>query len=138
MPWFLTLQGSPSKTGQSLNYELQESADIEQLAEELASPTSLDRGVAVPAFFGNRRPVTVYVRPAAWGAWAFYELTEDERQKMMTANANAVTQAAQQQRARQQAQAQQVQAQQQRARQKPQQGPSVVTLPGFDPNKPQQ
>lgn len=103
MPWFLALQGAPNKAGgQSLIYELDESADRTKLAEEMASSATLDRVVAVPAVFQSqtaRRPVTLYVRPAAWGVWAFYEMTEEERRQAMAANplVNALAQAARQQ-----------------------------------------
>lgn len=120
MPWFLTLQGHPGKAGQSLNYELQESAEVERIAEEMAGSAADDRAVAIPAIFGNRRPLTLYVRPAAWGAWAFYELSDDEHRRLMTANANAAAQAAKQQRA---------QTAQRPRQQRPQQGRSVVNLP---------
>lgn len=82
MAWFLALQGPQNKAGQSPIYELQESADIEQISQEMASSATIDRAVAVPALFRNRQKVTLYVRPAAWGAWAFYELTDEERREM--------------------------------------------------------
>lgn len=100
MAWFLALQGPPTKVGQSLMYELQDSADRDKVAEEMASAATLDRVVGVPAVFGNdRKAVTVYVRPAAWGVWAFYEMSEEERRQMLAANplVNALAQAAKQQ-----------------------------------------
>jgi hypothetical protein len=103
MAWFLAMQGPPSKLGQSLIYELAESADRTKLAEEMASAATLDRVVPVPAVFGGQRQeVTLYVRPAAWGVWAFYEMSEEERRQMMTAAnplMNALAQAAKQQQA---------------------------------------
>ena len=96
MAWFLALQGPPNKLGQSPTYELHESADVDRIAEEMASSAVEDRTVAMPAVFQNgRQRVTVYVRPAAWGAWAFYQMTEDERREMMAANplVNAIAQA---------------------------------------------
>ncbi|TDH49637.1 hypothetical protein E2F47_20055 [Mycobacterium eburneum] len=120
MAWFLALQGPPSKVGQGLTYELHDSADVAQITEEMLSSASSDRPVAIPAVLGNRpRPVTVYVRPAVWGAWSFYEMTEEERREMLAANPliNAVAQAAKQKQA------------------KAQQGPSVVTLPRLDSNQ---
>jgi hypothetical protein len=96
MAWFLALQGPPNKAGQSPTYELHESADIDQIAREMSDSAAADRAVAVPAVFHNRRQkVTLYVRPAAWGAWAFYQMTEDERREMMAANplVNAIAQA---------------------------------------------
>jgi hypothetical protein len=119
MSWFLALQGSPSKGGQSLNYELHESADIDQITQEMADSVTTDRAVAVPAVVGRARPATLYVRPAAWGAWMFYEMSEDERQQLMAARVNAVNQANKQRQGKPQ-----------------QQGPRVVTLPGTDPNTP--
>lgn len=102
MAWFLALNATPTKGGQSPTYELQESADIERITQELASFAANDRAVAVPAVFNNgRQQVTLYVRPAAWGAWAIYELSEEERREMMAAspliNAIAQARAAQQQ-----------------------------------------
>ncbi len=96
MAWFLALQGPPNRVGQSLTYELQDSANIHQIAQEMSSSATIDRAVPIPAFFGNRREVTLYVRPAAWGAWAFYELTEKERRELAAASANAIAQAAKQ------------------------------------------
>jgi hypothetical protein len=105
MAWFLALQGPPNKAGQSPTYELHESADIEQITQEMGDSAAADRAVAIPVVFHNRRQqVTLYVRPAAWGAWAFYQMTEDERREMMAANpvinALAQAQAAKQQQAR--------------------------------------
>ena len=122
MAWFLALQGPPTKVGQSLTYELHESAEIEQIAQDMTSAATVNRAVAIPAVFGNRpRPVTLYVRPAAWGAWAFYEMTDEERREMLAANPliNAVAQAAKQKQATTQ--------------HKPR--PSVVTLPRLDSNQ---
>lgn len=100
MAWFLAMQGTPTKLGQSLVYELQDNADRQKLAEEMSSAATLDRVVPVPAVFGaQRQEVTIYVRPAAWGVWAFYELSEEERRQMMAANplVTALAQAAKQQ-----------------------------------------
>lgn len=107
MAWFLALNASPIKGGQSPTYELQESADIERITEEMASFAAADRAVAVPAVFNNgRQQVTLYVRPAAWGAWAIYELSEEERRELMAAsplvNALAQARAAKQQQPQQQ------------------------------------
>lgn len=96
MAWFLALQGPPSGTGQSPTYELQDSADIGWLAQEMSNSAANDGIVAIPAVFTNgRQKVTVYVRPAAWGAWAFYQMTEEERREMLAANPliNAIAQA---------------------------------------------
>jgi hypothetical protein len=100
MAWFLALQGPPNRMGQSLTYELHESANIHQIEQEMSSSATIDRAVAIPAVFQNRRQVTLYVRPAAWGAWAFYELTEEERRELAAANINALAQAAKQQQAK--------------------------------------
>lgn len=96
MAWFLALNASPTKGGQSPTYELQDSADIERITQEMASFAAGDRAVAVPAVFNNgRQQVTLYVRPAAWGAWAIYELSEEERRELMAASplVNALAQA---------------------------------------------
>jgi hypothetical protein len=129
MAWFLALNASPTKGGQSPTYELQDSADIERITEEMATYAAADRAVAVPAVFNNgRQQVTLYVRPAAWGAWAIYELSEEERRELMAAsplvNALAQARAAKQQ---QQPQSQQQQQQMFAAPAQPQQtGPSVI------------
>jgi hypothetical protein len=104
MAWFLALQGPPNKVGQSLMYELHESADRQEIAQEMMTAATIDRVVAIPAVFQKGRNVTLYVRPAAWGAWAFYEMSEEERREMMAANPliNAIAQAAKQQQAKQQ------------------------------------
>jgi hypothetical protein len=80
MAWFLALQGPPNENGQSLVYELHESADVEQIAQEMSTSATIDRAVPVPAVFHNcPDPVRLYVRPAAWGVWAFYEVSEEEQ-----------------------------------------------------------
>lgn len=52
-------------------YELQDSTDIDQLAQDLVSAVSLDRVVPIPAMLPQntrkRQKVTLYVRPSAWG-----------------------------------------------------------------------
>jgi hypothetical protein len=102
MPWFLALQGPGHTPHQSLVYELQDSADVDKIAQELASSATLDRVVPIPAVLSrnNRRhqKVTLYVRPAAWGLWAFYELSDEERRQLLKENplVNALSQAAQQ------------------------------------------
>ncbi|WP_102143901.1 hypothetical protein [Mycobacterium hubeiense] len=98
MAWFLAMQGPSAK---AVMYQLQESADIEKLEEEMRSAATLDRVVAVPALLqNNQQQVTLHVRPAAWGMWTFYQLSEEERKALAQA-ANplieALTQAARQQ-----------------------------------------
>jgi hypothetical protein len=96
MAWFLALQGPTSGTGQSQTYELQETADIERLADEMTASTASNGVVAIPAVFPNgRQRVTAYVRPVAWGSWAFYQMSEEERRQMLAANPliNAIAQA---------------------------------------------
>lgn len=130
MAWFLALNASPTKGGQSPTYELQESADIERITEEMASYAAADRAVAVPAVFNNgRQKVTLYVRPAAWGAWAIYELSEEERRELMAANplVNALAQARAAKQQQPQSQQQQQQQQMFAPPARPQQsGPSVI------------
>jgi len=31
----------------------------------------------------KRQKVTLYVRPAAWGMWTFYELSDEDRRQLM-------------------------------------------------------
>jgi len=129
MAWFLALNASPTKGGQSPTYELQESADIERITQEMASFAVTDRAVAIPAVFNNgRQKVTLYVRPAAWGAWAIYELSDEERREMM-ANSPLINALAQARAAKQQQPQQSQQPQQQMfppAAPPQQAGPSVI------------
>jgi hypothetical protein len=102
MTWFLALQGTAHMTNQPSVYELQDSADIEKLSQELVSSATLDRAVPIPAVLqqntGGKQSVTLYVRPAAWGMWVFYQVSEAERQQSMAQNPllNALNQVAQQ------------------------------------------
>lgn len=90
MAWFLALQGSQQSSHQTSVYELQDSTDVDQLAQELVSAVSLDRVVPVPAMLPQnarkRQKVTLYVRPAAWAMWTFYELSEEDRRALMREN----------------------------------------------------
>jgi hypothetical protein len=58
-------------TNQPSVYELQDSADVDKIAQELVSSATLDRAVPIPAVLqqnaGGKQSVTLYVRPAAWG-----------------------------------------------------------------------
>jgi hypothetical protein len=111
MAWFLALQGPSHTPHQSLVYELQDSADVDKIAQELVSSATLDRVVPIPAVLSqNKRrhqKVTLYIRPAAWGLWAFYELSEEDRRQMQkdrTAINAALAQAQQRGQAKQAAQ----------------------------------
>ncbi|WNG85963.1 hypothetical protein C6A87_018855 [Mycobacterium sp. ITM-2016-00317] len=90
MSWFLALQGPDQPSHQTSVYELQDSTDVEKLAQELASAVTLDRVVPIPAMLPQntrkRQKVTLYVRPAAWGMWTFYELSEEDRRQLMKDN----------------------------------------------------
>jgi hypothetical protein len=90
MAWFLALQGPAQPSHQSSVYELQDTTDVDKLAAELASAVTLDRVVAIPAMLPQsgrkRQKVTLYVRPAAWGMWTFYELSEEDRRQLMKDN----------------------------------------------------
>src|ERR1700734_2278287 len=103
MAWFLALQGPSHTTHQSLVYELQDGVDTEKIAQELVSSATLDRVVPVPAVLSaNKRrhhKMTIYVRPAAWGLWSFYELSDEDRREMAKNNPVAQALAAAQQRA---------------------------------------
>jgi hypothetical protein len=103
MAWFMALQGPHHTPHQSLVYELQDGVDVDKMAQELVSSATLDRVVAVPAVLtANKRrhqKVTIYVRPAAWGLWSFYELSEEDRREMAKNNPVASAIAAAQQRA---------------------------------------
>jgi hypothetical protein len=84
-----------------LVYELQDAVDVDKIAQELVSSATLDRVVPIPAVLSqNKRrhqKVTLYVRPAAWGLWAFYELSEEDRKQLLKDNPviNALAQAQQ-------------------------------------------
>ena len=101
MAWFLALQGPSHTPHQSLVYELQDGVDVDKIAQELVSSATLDRVVPIPAVLAqNKRrhqKVTLYVRPAAWGLWAFYELSDEDRQQLLKDNPviNALAQAQQ-------------------------------------------
>ncbi|MDG4667851.1 hypothetical protein [Mycobacterium sp. 236(2023)] len=90
MAWFLALQGPAQPSHQASVYELQDSADVDKLAQELASAVTLDRVVAIAAMLPQntkkRQKVTLYVRPAAWGMWTFYELSEEDKRQLMREN----------------------------------------------------
>ena len=105
MAWFMALQGPHHTPHQSMVYELQDGVDVDKIAQELVSSATLDRVVPVPAVLSqNKRrhqKVTLYIRPAAWGLWSFYELSEEDRREMAKNNqvVTALAQAAAQQRA---------------------------------------
>ena len=103
MAWFLALQGAANMAHQSSVYELQDSVDVEKIAQEMVSSATLDRVVPVPVVVPQstrrQQKVTLYVRPAAWGLWTFYQLSEEDRRQLAQENPllNALNQAAQQQ-----------------------------------------
>lgn len=90
MAWFLALQGPAQPSHQASVYELQDTTDVDKLAQELASAVTLDRVVAIPAMLPQntrkRQKVTLYVRPAAWGMWTFYELSEEDKRQLIKEN----------------------------------------------------
>lgn len=98
MAWFLALQGPAQASHQSSVYELQDSTDVDQLAQELVSAVVVDRVVPIPAMLPQstrkRQKVTLYVRPAAWGMWTFYELSDEDRRQLIKENplVNAIQQ----------------------------------------------
>ena len=102
MAWYLALQGPSHTPHQSMVYELQEGVDVDKIAQELVSSATLDRVVPVPAVLSQNtrrhQKVTLYIRPAAWGLWSFYELSEEDRREMVKNKqvVNALAQAAQQ------------------------------------------
>jgi hypothetical protein len=102
MAWYLALQGTAHMAHQSSVYELQDGVDVEKIAEELVGSATVDRVVAVPAVLApnphRRQKVTLYVRPAAWAMWTFYQQSEEDRRQLVE-QLNAMSQAAQQQRA---------------------------------------
>jgi hypothetical protein len=103
MAWFLALQGVAHMSHQSSVYELQDSVDVEKIAQEMVSSATLDRVVPVPIVVPQntrrQQKVTLYVRPAAWGLWTFYQLSDEDRRQLTQENPllNALNQVAQQQ-----------------------------------------
>ena len=99
MAWYLALQGTSHMAHQSSVYELQDGVDVDAIAQELVSSATLDRVVAVPAVLApnprRRQRVTLYVRPAAWGMWTFYQQSEEDRRQLVE-QFNALSQAVQQ------------------------------------------
>ena len=99
MAWYLALQGSGHMAHQSSVYELQDSANVDEIAEEMVSAGTLDRVVGVPAVLAQnprrQQKVTLYVRPAAWGMWTFYQQSQEDR-RQLAEQFNALTHAAQQ------------------------------------------
>ena len=61
MTWYLALQGTSHMTHQPSVYELQESADVDKIAQELVSSATLDR-VVEPLVRRNPRHVHIGVR----------------------------------------------------------------------------
>ena len=102
MAWFLAMEGPANK---AVLYQLQDSVDVNKITEEMLSSATIDRPVAVPAVLqNNQKQVTVYVRPAAWGVWTFYELSDEERNALAAAPnqlREALAQAARQHQAKQ-------------------------------------
>ncbi|CAA0130800.1 Uncharacterised protein [Mycolicibacterium vanbaalenii] len=90
MAWYLALQGPAVPSHQSSVYELQDGTDVDKLAQEFVSAVTLDRVVPIPAMLPQgprkRQKVTLYVRPAAWGMWTFYELSDEDRRQLMKDN----------------------------------------------------
>ena len=99
MAWYLALQGPAHMAQQSSVHELQDWVDVKKIAEELVSSATLDRVVEVPAVLvpnpRRRQKVTLYVRPAAWGMWTFYQQSEEDRRQLVE-QLNLLAQAAQQ------------------------------------------
>ena len=99
MAWYLALHGPAHMTNQSSVYELQDSVDVEKIAQELVSSATLDRVVPIPAVLPQnprqQQKVTLYVRPAAWGMWTFYQQSEEDRRQLVE-QLNTLAQAAQQ------------------------------------------
>lgn len=104
MAWFLALQSAATTNHQSPVYELADTADVHKIADDLASAAVTDRPVPIPAVLPQnsrqRQVVTLYIRPAAWGLWTFYQLSEEDRSDLAREHSmlQAFAQAAQQQR----------------------------------------
>ena len=98
MSWFLSLQGATHRTNVSTVYQLAENVDVQQLQREFLQEAAIGGVVSVQAVLGaNLKPITLYVRPSAWGLWTFYELTEAERQNLGNTLMSALSQAMRQQ-----------------------------------------
>jgi hypothetical protein len=100
MAWFLALQGPTHRTNESTVYQLADSANVERLRQQLLQEAAIGGVVSVPAVFGNNlKPITLYVRPSAWGLWTFYELSDAERKELGDTLRDALNQAMRQQQA---------------------------------------
>ena len=100
MAWFLALQGPTHRTNESTVYQLADSANVERLQQQLLQEAAIGGVVSVPAVFGNNlKPITLYVRPNAWGLWTFYELSDAERKELGDTLRDALNQAMRQQQA---------------------------------------
>jgi hypothetical protein len=98
VPWFLTLQGPTHRTNESTVYQLADAVDIQKLQMQFVQEAAMGGVVSVPAVIGgNLKPVMLYVRPAAWGLWTMYELTDEERTDLGNTFMNALSQAIRQQ-----------------------------------------
>jgi hypothetical protein len=87
MPKILALQGATHRTNESLKYQLDQSVDIDLLAQQLSRAALTNEVVSVAAVFANLiRPITLYIRPAAWALWTLYELDDDEMRNLPTGN----------------------------------------------------
>ena len=90
MAWYIALQGASHMQHQTSAYELQDVADVAALEKELISAVTLDRVVSVPAMLPQNgrkhQKVTLYVRPAAWALWTFYQLTDEDKRQLAREN----------------------------------------------------
>jgi hypothetical protein len=76
---FVALQGTTRQVNESVTYRLHESVDLQELATRLSQAATTDEAVEVSAVFPDLlRPVALYIRPRAWGAWWLCELPESE------------------------------------------------------------
>ncbi|GAT16794.1 Uncharacterised protein [Mycolicibacterium thermoresistibile] len=103
MAWYLALQGPAHTTNQALIYQLGDDVDVDKIADDMASAATIDRVVPIPVVLQNlNKPATMHVRPASWGVWTFYELSDEERKKLPSGNPllDALAQAARQQQAK--------------------------------------
>ncbi len=87
MGWYLALQGPNHTATQAVVHQLDSTADIEQISKEMSGAVAKDRVVPIPGVLQHlNKRVVLHVRPAAWGMWTFYEMSDEERKKMAANN----------------------------------------------------
>lgn len=86
MKRFLQLQSPAHRAADGVFYRLDESVDLPELATKLAEQAITGGAVeVVTAPSEVPRPLSIYVRPAAWAAWSLIEISEAEENDIAAA-----------------------------------------------------